>query len=991
MRVRRGGLFIAICTLLALPAAASADFGVTVTGGPSTTQAGGHPTLTLNVAFSGSEKVRDFDLNLPPGLVGDPGAVTVKCSAAQASSGTCPAGSIVGNASADTTAVLPPPLSVTQNLTASGPIYVMDPIGDEPARLAMKLQANPIPLPITLPPPLDGLSSLIIPPINASSAINLRSPGDFGLTTLVRELPQSAETAIGTAQARINSLTLTLNASASNPLRPFMTNPTSCGAKTVSIDATSYGNTKSSDNAPPFSITGCGSVPFTPGLTVEPATLTAGQPAPISVGVTFPAPGNATAQSHVKNTVVTLPAGAALSAGVGADGLEGCTGEQFAIDSGAAPSCPALSETGTIIFDSPLVGPVTGTVYLGTSTADAKFRLFAYAKRGQVVIKLAGRVNADPDTGQLTTIFDNTPEQPFTAFRLSFKGGDTAALKAPDTCGTHTATSQITPWSGGADATPQATFEVTGCAPPSFAPVFAAELSTTQAGADTSLKTIISRSDADDRLKGVRVSMPPGLLGRISSVPPCSLADARNAACPDSSLLGSVVTSAGTGGKPVSLPGKVFLTEGIDGSIAGLAITAPAKVGPIDLGTVVVIGKLSVRPDVGIDLTVESIPSIVGGVPLYIKSMALTLDRSGFLFNASSCSAKTVDAAFTSLSGMTATASAPYQATGCEQLGFAPKLTAKVSGNPKSPAFSTRVSGTAGDANLESLKLTLPAALGASIKGLQRTCPEADYRAGTCKPDAVIGSATAVSPLIAQPLTGPVTLVKLDAETLPALGLQLRGPINLDLLVKNSIEDRRLVSSIAGVPDTPISTFDLNLSQNALLQSTADQLCAGTQTADGAFTAHSGKAVTAKTKVDVSAVCGASSIAAKAKLKGTAKGRKPSLTIRLSGRNAKLRSAKVTLPKSYLRIVKSKARTGLRGVAGGKTRKATRSGKGGRTLTVRYPSSKGTSAIELRLGKGALARGKKLKPGKRITLSISYTQGASKKVRKIRIRVRAAK
>lgn len=989
MRVRRGVLSIALGLLAAVPATAQADFGAEfLPGAPvSTTQAGGHPTLSLKIKFTGSEKVRDFDLNLPPGLVGDPGAVTVKCTASQAASATCPAASKVGSVVAHTIAEVPV-LGPTE-ANAPGSVYVMEPIGDEPARLAMALTPEfsiPLPLPIGLP----GIP--IGQPIKSSSAIHLRSPGDFGLTTLVRDLPQSADTSLGNLPAKITQLDFTLNATASTPNRPFLTNPTSCGQKAITLSAISYGGSRSADNADPFTTTGCNTVPFTPGLTVSPSTMAAGQPTPISVGVTFPAPGSGTAQSHVRNAVVKLPEGVALSAGVGADGLDGCTGEQFAPSSGAAPTCPALSETGTILFDSPLVGPVTGTVYLGTSTPDAKFRLFAYAKRGQVVIKLEGRVNADPQTGQLTTIFENTPEQPFTAFRLSFKGGDTAALKAPDTCGKHTVTASVTPWAGGANATPSADFQVTGCAPPAFAPNFGADLSTTQAGADTSLRTVISRTDADDRLAGVKVSMPAGLLGRIGSVPQCTLADAQNAACSDASLLGSVVTAAGTGGKVAELGGKVYLTEGIDGSIAGLAIIVPAKVGPIDLGNVVVLGRLTVRPDVGIDLTVDSIPSIIGGVPLYIRSMALTLDRQGFLFNASSCAPKTIDAGFTSLTGMTATGSVPYQATDCDKLAFAPKLTAKVTGNPTRPGFSTRVSGTPGDANLESLKLTLPAALGASLAGLQRTCPEADYRAGACKPDAVIGSARAVSPLIPTPLAGPVTLLKLENETLPALGMQLRGPINLDLVVRNALNKGRLVSSIRGVPDTPISTFDLTLSPNALLESSADALCKGTQTADGSFTAHSGKTVNLKSNVDSSAICGASSIAARATLKGTGKGRTPSLVVRLSGKNAKLRMARITLPSSQLRLVKVKSKTATKGVVGGKTRKLVRSGKGGRTLTVKAPNAKGSSAIEIRLGKKALRKTSKLKPGKKFTLAIRYTQGASTKVVKtIKVRVTARK
>ena len=163
-------------------------------------------------------------------------------------------------------------------------------------------------------------------------------------------------------------------------------------------------------------------------------------------------------------------------------------------------------------------------------------------------------------------------------------------------------------------------------------------------------------------------------------------------------------------------------------------------------------------------------------------------------------------------------------------------------------------------------------------------------------------------------------------------------------------------------------------------------------TADGSFTAHSGKTVNLKSNVDSSAICGASSIAARATLKGTGKGRTPSLVVRLSGKNAKLRMARITLPSSQLRLVKVKSKTATKGVVGGKTRKLVRSGKGGRTLTVKAPNAKGSSAIEIRLGKKALRKTSKLKPGKKFTLAIRYTQGASTKVVKtIKVRVTARK
>ena len=48
-----------------------------------------------------------------------------------------------------------------------------------------------------------------------------------------------------------------------------------------------------------------------------------------------------------------------------------------------------------------------------------------------MLVKLPGDVKLDPATGQITTIFDNLPQVPFTSFALSFQGGSHAVLANP--------------------------------------------------------------------------------------------------------------------------------------------------------------------------------------------------------------------------------------------------------------------------------------------------------------------------------------------------------------------------------------------------------------------------------------------------------------------------------------------------------------------------------------------------------------------------------
>ena len=62
-------------------------------------------------------------------------------------------------------------------------------------------------------------------------------------------------------------------------------------------------------------------------------------------------------------------------------------------------------------------------------------------------LKLVGTVHLNTATGQLTTTFENTPDAPFSEFKLSFSGGAQAALVTPPTCGVKQTTAAFSPWS----------------------------------------------------------------------------------------------------------------------------------------------------------------------------------------------------------------------------------------------------------------------------------------------------------------------------------------------------------------------------------------------------------------------------------------------------------------------------------------------------------------------------------------------------------------
>jgi hypothetical protein len=141
------------------------------------------------------------------------------------------------------------------------------------------------------------------------------------------------------------------------------------------------------------------------------------------------------ATSHVKDTVVVLPQGMSINPAA-ANGLAGCTDDQFGAGTHNPITCPAASKVGTASIDSPtLPAPLTGTVYLGAPLPDNPYRLFLVAQGFGLSVRLAGRVTPDPITGQLTTTFANTPQVPFTDFILNLGGGPSATLATPLACG----------------------------------------------------------------------------------------------------------------------------------------------------------------------------------------------------------------------------------------------------------------------------------------------------------------------------------------------------------------------------------------------------------------------------------------------------------------------------------------------------------------------------------------------------------------------------
>jgi hypothetical protein len=650
---------------------------------------------------------------------------------------------------------------------------------------------------------------------------------------------------------------------------------------------------------------GCATIPYQPTVQVDPNTPQTNSPSGASVTVSVPhllpdfgAEEDEQDSSDTKAAQVTLPVGMGINPSAAA-GLKTCTDAEFGKGSRNPIECPAESRIGTARIESPplqdsgspqpeeiLEGPVFVAQQLSRDPASGQeYRVFvdAVSNRYGIDVRLVGNVRADPATGQLSTSFEETPQVPFTHIELSFDGGDHAVLSSPPTCGPNHATTELTPWSGNAAATPAADFALStdpagGECPKTmaerpFSPSFSAIPSTTKAGAFTHFSLHVDRVDGQQELKAADVTLPPGLTGKLAGIPYCpepALAsaaaragseEAASSSCPSQSLVGSATVSAGTGSSPFQIGGNVFLAGPYHGAPLSLAVITPATAGPFDLGTVVVRVALFLDPETAeIRAQSDPIPDVFGGAQLSIRSVAIDVDRDGFTLNPTSCgplstsgtlsgggSDPTNPAAFSSFA-----VSAPFQTSECEALKFRPKLYTKLFGGRKTtkrnqhPRLRAILVARPGDANIARAALTLPHSEFLDQSHIGTICTRVELAAANCPARSVYGYATAQTPLLEDELKGPVYLVSSEHE-LPDLLADLHGQVNVRLRGVISSVKGRLKTVFPMVPDVPVSKFVLNMQggKKGLLVNSRD-LCAGHNFSILKFKAQNGKKLTKK-------------------------------------------------------------------------------------------------------------------------------------------------
>lgn len=881
MRFAPARFLVALAIALALPLLAAAPAGalsivdVTATprtpGGPlpasGVNAAGAHPDLFTRITFNSSgtytaDTARDLQVHFAPGVVAYVNHVE-RCTAAQFAAGsdaasTCPAGSAVGTA---VTGLTTDNALVNTLLGGSvtGTIYNIDPPAGSPAAFG-----------IDIAPPAANPHIKVVAPISVD-------PHDLGLTASLT-LPNTAQLAplglpLVTVNVHADWVEQTLFGYVGG--RSFFTNPTACIPAAVSVSASSYSGGSGSGSGS-YTPTDCAGVPFstTLGITVDP---------PISdwtsTVTTDVKPGSSDiprVNSHVKSTTVTLPQSLLLNPALAAR-LDACTDAQFALaDTSVQARCPSSSAVGDIDFVSPILGDFPGKAYFGTSAPGDRLRLFLDVPLYGAHIKVSAHVHPSTTTGQITTVFDLLPQIAFTDFQLTFHGGPRSALVSPTQCGTHVASAITTPWSGNAAQSSSGSFSVSwdGRGAPCqriFQPSMTTSVSKAQAGASPDFTLVANRPDRNVPVGRMTYDLPPGLVGNLAlrGLVQCALRAAAAGTCPASSRLGPVTSVDGSGTEPPTLSGSVYLTRPKQpGDPAGLSVKVPARLGPVDAGVVIVGVRLQLRPDGGLHVVSDPIPALQEGIPLAIRKLTVRIVRDGFMRNPTSCGEKTAFGHFDSLGSEHADIGSKLSFAGCDKLDFDPKIRAFIGAKHRTkvgshPPFTTVIASNGDDATIRSAHVRLPKGVASNTRSLNAACATDAFAAGRCPEQSHIANAVALSPLLRDPVTGRVYLVKRPPGQmgLPRLVVQFRDPVALDLEgIVNIGKGGGIGTTFPVVPDLPITRFTLRFHGGAYgALALTKNICRRALRLPATFEGQNGRTVKARPRIAVRGCRGARS------------------------------------------------------------------------------------------------------------------------------------
>ncbi len=859
---------------------------------------------------------RNLTFQLPPGLLGDPQAVPQCPDIDFSTIGTnnvnaCPADTAIGVAQV----TLNLPIDVNGVFSEPVPVFNLVPAPGEPARFGLEDDQVPIILDTSVRTNGDYGVNVTIKNITQAAQVLSSVVSLWG-----KPQNPSHDASRGWACIRdttVNGETCTPPDQHTNS--PFLTLATSClSGFATETQAQAWSGTQSEASYPfqnglgePLSaLQGCGEVPFNPTLDIQPVEEREGQapgaslqsantPAGLNVNISLPGEAQGLGESAVRSTTVTLPEGVQLSPSA-ANGLQACAESEIGYEgagsaqdpflpdssgvseplrfSPAPASCPEASKVGLVRIKSPdLSHELEGAVYIAEQTHNPFGSLFALYLVAEdpalgIRVKLAGQVALNEQTGQITSTFNETPQVPFEALHLQFFEGARASLSTPPVCGSYSTLATFTPWSSTTPIAREAAFQITSgpegqpCASPlPFGPALTAGSSSPQAGAFASFKLTLTDPDADQRLDALSVHLPPGIAAILASVTPCPEPQAGQERCGPESLIGHSLASAGYGPEPYELPGNVYLTGPYEDAPFGIEVITPAIAGPFNLGTVTVRSRIEVDPHTAaVTITSDPIPQLVKGVPAQIKQLTVTVDRSDFQFNPTSCNPGPLTATLTGNQGATSRTSYPFDTQNCASLPFDPGVTAATQGKTSKAdgaSLNLKFSSHTGEAHVAKTVLTIPAILPARLTTIQKACLAAVFEANpaACPEGSDIGTAVVHTPVLRSALTGPIYLVSHGNAAWPDAELVLQGEgITLILDGQTAIKKGITTSSFQSVPDAPFDTVEADLPEGPhsalttnLRVSAKYSLCGQRLTIPTALTGQNGVVLNQDVKVAV--------------------------------------------------------------------------------------------------------------------------------------------
>jgi hypothetical protein len=643
-------------------------------------------------------------------------------------------------------------------------------------------------------------------------------PQDFGLNIATNDLPQLPFNA---GHVELWGVPADHNGAPASERAAFLTTPSQCGPMKFKFFTRSWepGSKLLSETAESEPFTECKSLPFEPSLGLQLTNPKPDSPTGARIDINLKPHDGADERvaSDLKDVNIDLPPGLTVSPG-GVEGREVCSDEQFGLGTERSVACPFGSRVGAVEVSTPqLTHKLAGSIFLGRELPGERFRLFVDASAPGIQYKAIAKLIANPQTGQLSTVLNDLPQFSVDQIGLDFEGGPHALLATPLTCGPATANARFVPYSGGKAVEGSTTVNIgpscTG-APP-FSPGLIAGSTELAAGHSTAFALTLSRQEGEQLPGKFTTTFPPGLSANLSSVPLCPAAAASSGTCSEVSKIGSAVGEVGSGPAPAKVPGGVYLTGPYKGAPFGLSIVFRAAIGPFDLGTLNVRATLAIDPHTG-QVTIEHLlPAVFEGVPLRFRTIGIDLTRPGFLVNPTSCDTEQLVSTVTSVDGRAVLVSDPFHVEGCDGLAFQPKFSVALDQKGRradNPELSFAVNVPKGQANLNRLKVSFPHVLKFHNAGIKEICARANAAEDRCRSGSQVGTAVAVSPLLSEPLRGPVYVVKPKGGGFPDLWSNVEGEgVKLQLKSESAGKHGSLITEMIDIPDLPLASFTMSV------------------------------------------------------------------------------------------------------------------------------------------------------------------------------------